>query len=332
VEHAVDPAGLVDGMLDLVRRTIGPAIALEIAHAPGVWPILVDPNQLENALLNLCINARDAMPDGGRLRIALSNAVLDAGQAARSELAAGDYVLLNVSDSGTGMAPEVLAKAFDPFYTTKPIGQGTGLGLSMIYGFARQSGGHVSAESATGRGTAMHMLLPRHLGAAQAAPAAPPAPTEACPATAAVRVLLVDDEAPLRGLMAEALSQQGHRVVQAGDAATALRLLGTGAPVDLMVTDIGLAGGMNGRQLAEAARLARPGLKVLFITGYAEARLVERGSFDPGTGLMVKPFQLDALARRVAQMAAQPSVQAAAGGAQAATLVAARGAARVTDI
>jgi PAS domain S-box-containing protein len=323
----LDPAGLVDGMLDLVRRTIGPAIALEIAHAPGVWPTLVDPNQLENALLNLCINARDAMPDGGRLRIALSNAVLDAGQAARSELAAGDYVLLSVSDTGTGMAPEVLAKAFDPFYTTKPIGQGTGLGLSMIYGFARQSGGHVSAESAPGRGTAMHMLLPRHLGAAPAAPAAAAA-AEECPATAAVRVLLVDDEAPLRGLMAEALSQQGHRVVQAGDAATALRLLGTGAPVDLMVTDIGLAGGMNGRQLAEAARLARPGLKVLFITGYAEARLVERGSFDPGTGLMVKPFQLDTLARRVAQMAAQPSVQAAAFGAQAAAQVAAR----VTDI
>jgi len=329
--RALDPAGLVDGMLDLVRRTIGPAIALEVERAPGLWPTLVDPNQLENALLNLCINARDAMPDGGRLRIALANSVLDAGQAACSELTAGDYVLLSVSDTGTGMAPEVLAKAFDPFYTTKPIGQGTGLGLSMIYGFARQSGGHVSAESAPGRGTAVHMLLPRHLGAAQAGPAAAVATAEECPATAAVRVLLVDDEAPLRGLMAEALSQQGHRVVQAGDAATALRLLGTGAAVDLMVTDIGLAGGMNGRQLAEAARLARPGLKVLFITGYAEARLVEHGSLDPGTGLMVKPFQLDALARRVAQMAAQPRAQAAVG-AQAAAQAAARGTARFTDI
>jgi len=310
----LDPAGLVDGMLDLVRRTIGPAIALEVESEPGLWPTLVDPNQLENALLNLCINARDAMPDGGRLRIALANSVLDAAQAARSELPAGDYVLVSVSDTGTGMAPEVLAKAFDPFYTTKPIGQGTGLGLSMIYGFVRQSGGHVSAESAPGRGTTMHVLLPRHLGVAQAAQAAPAAPAgvaEERLAVAAVRILLVDDEAPLRGLMAEALAQQGHRVVQAGDAATALRLLGTGAPVDLMVTDIGLAGGMNGRQLAEAARLARPGLKVLFITGYAEARLVERGSFDPGTGLMVKPFQLDALARRVAQMTAQASAQAA---------------------
>jgi CheY-like chemotaxis protein len=202
------------------------------------------------------------------------------------------------------MPHEVLAKAFDPFFTTKPIGQGTGLGLSMIYGFVRQSGGHVSAESVPGSGTAVHILLPRYLGAADAVPAPAPASPAGRPAADAARILLVDDEAPLRGLMAEALGQQGHRVVQAGDAATALRLLGTGAPVDLMVTDIGLAGGMNGRQLAEAARLARPGLKVLFITGYAEARLVEHGSFDPGTGLMVKPFQLETLARRVAQMTA----------------------------
>ena len=301
----LDPGGLVNGMLDLVRRTIGPAIALEVDIDAGLWPVLVDPNQLENALLNLCINARDAMPDGGQLRIGLSNTVLDADAGARCELAAGDYVALSVSDTGTGMPPEVLAKAFDPFFTTKPIGQGTGLGLSMIYGFARQSGGHVSAASAPGSGTAMRMLLPRHLGAADAVPIALPAADEGLPAAAAARILLVDDEAPLRGLMAEALGQQGHRVVQAGDAATALRLLGTGAPVDLMVSDIGLAGGMNGRQLAEAARLARPGLKVLFITGYAEARLVEHGSFDPGTGLMVKPFQLDALARRVAQMTAR---------------------------
>ena len=322
----LDPATLVDGMLDLVRRTIGPAIRLSVERDPGLWTIMVDPNQLENALLNLCINARDAMPDGGRLRIVLANTVLDADQGARRELAAGDYVALDVIDTGTGMAPDVMTKAFDPFFTTKPIGQGTGLGLSMIYGFVRQSGGHVSAESVPGEGTVMRILLPRHQGSTDALPA--PATDAERPAAAAARILLVDDEAPLRGLMAEALGQLGHRVVQAGDAATALRLLGTGAAVDLMVTDIGLAGGMNGRQLAEAACLARPGLKVLFITGYAEARLVEHGSFDPGTGLMVKPFQLEALARRVAQMAAQPSVQAAAVGAQ----VAAQVAARVTDI
>jgi len=298
----LDPASLVDGMLDLVRRTIGPAIRLSVEREPGLWTILVDPNQLENALLNLCINARDAMPDGGRLRIVLANTVLDADQGARRELAAGDYVALDVIDTGTGMAPDVMAKAFDPFFTTKPIGQGTGLGLSMIYGFVRQSGGHVSAESTPGNGTAMRILLPRHQGAVDVLPAPLPAATAGRPAADGARILLVDDEAPLRGLMAEALGQLGHRVVQAGDAATALRLLGTGAAVDLMVTDIGLAGGMNGRQLAEAARLGRPGLKVLFITGYAEARLVEQGSFDPGTGLMVKPFPLEALGRRVAEM------------------------------
>lgn len=297
--RATDAGRLVDGMLDLVRRTIGPAIALEMSAMPGLWTVLADPNQLENALLNLCINARDAMPDGGRLCIALANVALAAGTAADYELGAGDYVRLSVSDTGTGMPPEVAAKAFDPFFTTKPTGQGTGLGLSMIYGFVRQSGGGVRLESRPGHGTAMHVLLPRHDGPLAApAPAAVPMRTVAAGTT----VLVVDDEAPLRGLMAEALGAVGHRVLAAPDAAAALRLLDGGTAVDLLVTDIGLTGGMNGRQLAEAARAAHPGLKVLFITGYAEGRLVEHGSLDGGTGLLTKPFALAALAQRVADM------------------------------
>ncbi|QJE01378.1 PAS domain-containing protein [Massilia forsythiae] len=304
--RAVDVERLVAGMLDMVRRSIGPEITLDVTGQPGLWPTLADPNQLENALLNLCINARDAMPDGGRLYIGMANTVLEADEAMGYELPAGDYVRLSVRDTGTGMTPEVAAKVFDPFFTTKPIGQGTGLGLSMIYGFARQSGGHVRLDSSPGRGTTMHLVLPRWHGDAGMADDG-----KAVPATPAVQdgiaVLLVDDEAALRGLMAEALMRLGHHVIEAGNAVGALRALNTGATVDLLVTDIGLAGGTNGRQLAEAARQLRPSLKVLFITGYAEAKLVERSSMDDGTQLMTKPFALDALAQRVAQMAAQPA-------------------------
>jgi CheY-like chemotaxis protein len=296
-------------MLDLVRRTIGPAIVLEVAGDAGLWPILVDPNQLENALLNLCINARDAMPDGGSLRIAMENAAVGPEQAALHDLAPGDYVVLAVADTGTGMSPEVAAKAFDPFFTTKPIGQGTGLGLSMIYGFARQSGGTVLVDSRPGRGTTMRLYLPRCDAVRDAAPE--PAPAAFDPAPGAAAVLLVDDEAPLRALMSEALARLGHEVATAADGTGALRLLDDGLALDLLVTDIGLAGGMNGRQLAEAARSLRPGLKVLFITGYAEARLVEHGSFDADTQVLTKPFELGALARRIADMTAgAPTVPA----------------------
>ena len=312
-----DVERLVADMLDLIRRSIGPAIDLDIAHAAGPWPTLVDPNQLENALLNLCINARDAMPDGGWLSIALANTVLAPAQADAFELPPGDYLQVSVTDTGTGMAPEVAAKAFDPFYTTKPIGQGTGLGLSMIYGFARQSGGHARLDTAPGRGTTMHLYLPRHHGSAAGAPGVSPA--AASVAAGAVRsgadgadILLVDDEAALRGLVAEALGRHGHRVIQAPDAAAALRLIDGGAAIDLLVTDIGLAGGMNGRQLADFAREMRPGLRVLFITGYAEAKLVERGDMGDGTQLMVKPFVLEALARRVAEMTAAQASNAPA--------------------
>ncbi|MFK3736616.1 PAS domain-containing protein [Massilia sp. TN1-12] len=298
-----DADRLVAGMLDLVRRTIGPAIVLEVSSEDGLWPILVDPNQLENALLNLCINARDAMPDGGRLRIAMENATVVAADAPRHDLEAGDYVLLSVSDTGTGMTAEVAAKAFDPFFTTKPIGQGTGLGLSMIYGFARQSGGTVLIDSAPGQGTTMRMYLPRCRDAAQRT--AEPAVPAIRPVAAGASVLLVDDEAPLRAVMAEALERLGHAITTAGDAAGALRALDAGIPVDLLVTDIGLAGGMNGRQLAEAARAARPALKILFITGYAEARLVEHGSFDANTQVLIKPFELGVLAQRIADMTGQ---------------------------
>jgi PAS domain S-box-containing protein len=298
--RASDVAALVAGMLDLIQRTIGPAIVLEVKGSDDLWPTLVDPNQLENALLNLCINARDAMPDGGLLCIDMANAVIDPARAARYDVAPGDYVCLCVSDTGTGMTPEVSSRAFDPFFTTKPIGQGTGLGLSMIYGFARQSGGHVRIESRLGHGTSMHLYLPRHRGVEDNAAPAPPAATP--PSSGGAAVLLVDDEDALRGLLAESLTQAGHRVRGAASASEALAVLDGGAMVDLLVTDIGLGGGMNGRQLAEAARALRPGLKVLFITGYAEARLVEHGSFDADTQVLIKPFALDVLALRVTEM------------------------------
>ncbi|WP_051971700.1 nitrogen regulation protein NR(II) [Massilia sp. 9096] len=201
-----DVERLVADLLDMLRRTMGPAIALEVARAQGAWPILFDPNQLENALLNLCINARDAMPDGGLLRIGMANVAFGAEQAAVHDLAEGDYVMLSVTDSGSGMSPETAAKAFDPFFTTKPIGQGTGLGLSMIYGLARQSGGHVWLDTAPGRGTTIHLVLPRHHGGA--APREAPAAQPAAPVQTGMRVLLVDDEAALRGLMSEALARR----------------------------------------------------------------------------------------------------------------------------
>ena len=289
---------LVSGMEDLVRRTVGPAIEVEVVEAVGLWATLVDPNQLENALLNLCINARDAMPEGGRLTIETANRWIDARTARERELEPGQYVSLSVSDTGTGMPPEVIAKAFDPFFTTKPLGLGTGLGLSMIYGFARQSGGQVRIYSEVGDGTNVCLYLPRHFGEAEDA-GVDAELADAPRALDGETVLVVDDEPTVRMLVIEVLEELGYKAIEAADGAAGLKLLQSSARIDLLVTDVGLPGGMNGRQMADAARVGRPELKILFITGYAENAVVGNGFLDPGMHVMTKPFAMEALAGRI---------------------------------
>ena len=289
---------LVAGMEELIRRTIGPGIAMEpLVAAGGLWATLVDPGQLENALLNLCINARDAMPDGGKLTIETGNRWLDERAASERDLAPGQYVSLCVSDTGAGMAPEVAAKAFDPFFTTKPIGQGTGLGLSMTYGFVRQSGGQARIYSEVGQGTMVCLYLPRHLGGAVGAEGAT-APGASPRAEQGETVLVVDDEPTVRMLVTAVLEDLGYTALEAADGAAGLRVLQSDVRIDLLVTDVGLPH-MNGRQVADAARVARPGLKVLFITGYAENAVLSHGHLDPGMHVLTKPFAMDALASRI---------------------------------
>ena len=291
---------LVAGMEELIRRTVGPAIAVEVVAAGGLWTTLIDPGQLENALLNLCINARDAMPDGGKLTIETGNKWLDQRAARGRDLEPGQYVSLCVSDTGLGMTPDVIARAFDPFYTTKPIGMGTGLGLSMVYGFARQSGGQARIYSEPGHGAMVCLYLPRHHGGVEGADdRADERRDEAPRAGQGKTVLVVDDEPAVRMLVGEVLEELGCAAIEAEDGAAGLRVLRSDARVDLLITDVGLPGGMNGRQVADAGRAARPGLKVLFITGYAENAAVGNGHLEPGMQVLTKPFALDALAARV---------------------------------
>lgn len=290
---------LVDGMAELIRRTVGPSIAMDVIATRGLWATLVDPHQLENALLNLCLNARDAMPDGGQLLIETSNRNLDATEARALELPVGRYVALCVSDNGSGMSDDVLKRAFDPFFTTKPIGMGTGLGLSMIYGFARQSGGGVHIYSTPGRGTRVCIYVP----ACNASPVVTcePLDQQALPDHRAggETVLVVDDEPAVRALVVEVLTDQGYRVLDADSGAVALDVLRSRQTIDLLVSDVGLPGGMNGRQLADAARSLRPGLKVLFVTGYAENAALGNGQLEPGMHVLTKPFSIPTLSERV---------------------------------
>ncbi len=290
---------LVHGMEELVCRSMGPSITVEPAvSAAGLWPTLVDPSQLENALLNLCINARDAMPAGGKITIETANRWIDARTAQERGLEAGQYVSLCVSDTGTGMTPDVVAKAFDPFFTTKPIGQGTGLGLSMIYGFAKQSGGQVRIYSEVGQGTMVCIYLPRHFGETDNSEDLPDL-ADAPRAQQGQTVLVVDDEPTVRMLVTEVLEDLGYIAIEAADGAGGLRVLQSNTRIDLLVTDVGLPGGMNGRQLADAARVSRPMLKVLFITGFAENAVLSHGHLDPGMHVLAKPFAMEALASRL---------------------------------
>jgi PAS domain S-box-containing protein len=292
---------LVSGMRELINNTIGPAIEVRVSEQNDLWTTRVDPNQLENALLNLCINARDAMPDGGRIKIETTNCSFDQMAARERELKPGDYVSLTVADTGTGMTEEVAQRAFDPFYTTKPLGQGTGLGLSMIYGFAKQSGGQVRIDSIVGQGTTIYLFLPRHDETEDAQDTASESSASAH-ATEGETVLVVDDEPSVRMLITEVLAELGYTAIEAADGTSALRVLQSDARIDLLVTDVGLPGGMNGRQLADFGRIARPDLKVLFITGYAEKAVVSGDQLAPGMEILIKPFAMDGLAGRIKDM------------------------------
>ncbi|WP_158929981.1 ATP-binding protein [Acidisphaera sp. S103] len=298
-----DANALISGMGELIRRTVGPAVRVEEILADGVWTTLCDPNQLESALLNLVINARDAMPDGGSLVLEVANARPDDAFMARNAGGSGQYVVLSVSDTGTGMPAEVVSRAFDPFFTTKPIGEGTGLGLSMVYGFAKQSAGHVSIDSAVGRGTSIRIYLPRHSG--DVAETGKDAATAVMPrARGGETVLVVDDEPTVRMLVCEVLGELGYAAIQAGDAQEGLCLLRSDHRIDLLITDVGLPNGMNGRQLADAAKVGRPDLQVLFITGYAEKVAMGGGRLGPGMDVITKPFALQTLAEKVSMMIA----------------------------
>ena len=299
---SVDVTRLTASMEDLIRRTVGPAIHVETVLQDQLWKALCDANQLESALLNLAINARDAMPDGGRLTIRAINAGLDEAYAHRHpEVAAGDYVAVSVTDTGTGMAPDLVARVFEPFFTTKPFGEGTGLGLSMVYGFGKQSNGYTQIDSEPGHGTTVCLYLPRDPEQGEAE-AGEPEPPSATVAAAGETVLVVDDEPVVRLLIGDMLRDLGYGVVEAADGAEGLRLLQSRQDIDLLVSDVGLSGGMNGRQLADAARLHRPRLKVLFITGYAENVLLGKGVLEADMQLITKPFALDVLAAKVRAM------------------------------
>ena len=303
----VDVNALAAGMMEMIERTVGPAVRIDLRLCSEAWAVLCDPNQLENTLLNLVINARDAMPEGGTLSIATRNARLGQAEIGNQDGAApGDYLEIAISDTGTGMDETTRARAFEPFFTTKPLGQGTGLGLSQLYGFVRQSSGVVQLESRVGHGTTLRFCLPRHLGSAMTEEDGPdPAPAVSASGTVAGgTLLLVDDEAGVRAMAAEHLRELGYEVLEAKDSASALSAIGSrrGARIRVLVTDVGLPNGLNGRQLADAAREHQPGLPVLLITGYAGSSW--DGQLEPGMAVMTKPFALDALAARVLEMSA----------------------------
>jgi signal transduction histidine kinase len=296
----VEMNALVTSLGELLQRSLNESIQLEMQLSEPLWVAEADPGQLESALLNLVINARDAMPSGGKLLVKTFNQHLDSGYTeAYGSLEPGDYVVLSVGDSGCGMPQHIIRRAFDPFFTTKPIGQGTGLGLSMIYGFSKQSHGHVTIDSEVGKGTTVNLFLPRLRGNPEQ-----DTPVDQQQTPCAVNgetVLIVEDDAAVRMLVSEVLSELGYSFVEAGDADSALPIIDSDQRIDLLISDVGLPG-MNGRQLAEIGRQFRPELKVLFITGYAEHAAVRGGFLDPGMQLITKPFTFDLLTTKVREM------------------------------
>jgi len=302
----LDLNGVVAGMSDLLRRTLGETINVETVLAGGLWRVFADANQLENAVINLAVNARDAMPNGGRLTIETANAYLDEDYiAAFGDVAPGQYVLLSVSDTGAGIPPEVLPRAFEPFFTTKGVGKGSGLGLAMVHGFVRQSGGHIRIYSEVGQGTSIKIYLPRLAQGGDIAGAPPAAPRPAAgEAHARTRetVLLVEDNEGVRAYTRVALEDLGYRVREAADAAQALRALDGEPKVDLLFTDVVLPGGVNGRDLADQVHLQRPELPVLFTTGYTRNAIIHHGRLDPNVNLLNKPYTQQDLARKIRQL------------------------------
>ena len=299
VPTVLDCNALVAGMDDLLRRTLGEGVRIETVLAGGLWPTHADAGQVENAIVNLAVNARDAMDARGSLTIETANFHLDdAYAAANSGISPGQYVLIAVTDTGMGMPPEVVARAFDPFFTTKPVGKGTGLGLSQVFGFVKQSLGHVKVYSEPGRGTTIKLYLPRYHGAEDAAVASDVVPAEMPRAAPGEAILVVEDEAQVRDMSVAALRDLGYVVRYAGDGETALRLLAEGLPVTLLFTDIVMPG-INGRELADRAQAMRPGLKVLYTTGYTRNAVVNDGTLDPGTAVLPKPFGIADLAAKI---------------------------------
>jgi PAS domain S-box-containing protein len=289
---------LISHMEELVRRTVGSNIAIEIVLATGLWNCVCDPNQLENAILNLCINARDALDPAGQITIETANTWVDDKEASARDMARGQYVAICVTDNGCGMSPDIVARVFDPFFTTKPAGQGTGLGLSMVYGFAKQSNGIARVYSEPGEGTTVKIYLPRHQG--ESGEIEQEDESAALPrAESGETVLVVDDEPTIRMLIADTLGELGYRAIEAADAASGLKVLESDAKIDLLITDVGLPGGMSGKDMVDAAGSARRDRNVLFITGYAENAAITNGHLGPGMQVMSKPFSMDKLAARI---------------------------------
>jgi signal transduction histidine kinase len=295
-----DANRLVLGMEDLIHRTVGPAIKVEVVGAAGLWATIVDQAQLESSLLNLAINARDAMPEGGRLIIETANKWLDERAALERDIPAGQYISICVTDTGTGIPKNIADLIFDPFFTTKPIGQGTGLGLSMIHGFVRQSGGQIRVYSEVGQGTTMCLYLPRYVG--EPSDDEQRISADIPELGAGETVLVIDDEPTVRMLIVDVLEEAGYSALEAEDGPSGLKLMQAGTRVALLITDVGLPGGMNGRQVADAARELQPGLKVLFITGFAENAAISGRHLEPGMAVMTKPFVMAELANKITEM------------------------------
>ena len=299
----IDPNRLVSGMSDLLNRTLGETIEVETIQSARIWPVEIDVNQMENALLNLAVNARDAMPDGGKLTIEVANTHIDEDYAAQeAEVSPGQYVLISVSDTGQGMDEDVLSHAIEPFFTTKEVGRGTGLGLSMVYGFIKQSGGHIRVYSERGHGTTVKIYLPRFYG---------PLPdndtgtvSRAMPVCGGDETVLVcEDDDKVRAYTVDVLKELGYRVMEADNGAAALQALETASePIDLLFTDVILPGGMTGADIAQQARAQQPGLRILFATGYARNAIIHHGRLDPGVELLTKPFTYAELATKVREM------------------------------
>jgi CheY-like chemotaxis protein len=294
--RATNLGRLFNEMSDLLRRTLGERIELESIVTGGLWNTLVDPSQIENAILNLAINARDAMPNGGKLTIEVANASLDEAYAKEHlDVSPGQYVMIAVSDTGTGMTPEVAARAFEPFYTTKPEGRGTGLGLSQVYGFVKQSGGHIKLYSEPGEGTTIKLYLPRSTAAMPWT--APPLVTPE--AGGGETILVVEDDEAVRTAVTDTLTELGYAVLRAENAEQALAILHDGAKADVLFTDVVMPGPLNTRELAQRAREILPNIKVLFTSGYTHNAIVHNGRLDEGVELLSKPYRKDDLARKL---------------------------------